>query len=179
MVNEVKNSALGHLLEIKKERKTNMTLHYLLVLQIQANAIPLNELWFLVGGRFIKFSAKKFALITGLWFGKSNFQYHDKKCKKPHSRSLFYTHFNRKNVNKLRLTMLCADFSAKNLDCTESYIKAALLIICYLTVLCRDNCSIDSWAWHLVEDYERWNAYPWGQTQCWCYRLTLNMLDRH
>lgn len=164
-------SPFGQILLINKRGNSNAVLHELLARELYDVTLSEFERWFHVGGRDIRFGPQEFCLITGLHFGPSNFNPNVRNHVIPRT-SLFYTKY---NGNAIKVKRLLNDF--KNLDIRlgspDQYLSAANLLMYYFMILCRDDHSVDDWAWTLVEDRERWDSFPWGS---WAFQILCHQL---
>ncbi|XP_057779396.1 uncharacterized protein LOC130997975 [Salvia miltiorrhiza] len=153
-----KEGVVGRLIDIKRNHSASNALHHLLARQLKGSDIPCDESWFQVGGQTIRFRPTEYALVTGLHFGNSDFDPYAKH--KPPRNGIFNRFFNGVST---KVHVLRKRFNEKSLGKdVEDYLKAANLLVYYLFLLCRDNPVIEDWAWTLVEDFERWDAFPWG-----------------
>ncbi|KAL6506717.1 hypothetical protein OROHE_022549 [Orobanche hederae] len=120
-----------------------------------------NAMWFKVNGEVIRFSKVKFALVTGLRFGTSQFNpYEDHGIPET---SLYTRLFKNEKITSIHLWNLfkSKDFHIENAaDC----INLCKVIIAAHVVLGNDPCNwkIPDWVWVLVEDEQAWDRFPWG-----------------
>ncbi|KAL6514425.1 hypothetical protein OROHE_019033 [Orobanche hederae] len=87
---------LGRLMNVRRTGSINIALHHLIARQLEGDQIPLDESWFQVCGRTIRFTARDFAMITGLHFGNSTF--HPQNDHLLRSGGLFHILLHGKNI---------------------------------------------------------------------------------
>ncbi|XP_026415153.1 uncharacterized protein LOC113310637 isoform X2 [Papaver somniferum] len=154
-----KGTAIGHLLSVPADLKYSGTiLHFLLSREIHVDDKP-DEMHFKVGGKILHFGKREFALVTGLSFKKP-----EKDFVSPlKSSSLMWTHFpNQYRVTGLQVKAL---LFKKNSTCpSQDRVKLALLLVVHRFLMgCPDRDAINISYWHLVDDLEEFNKYPWGE----------------
>ncbi|KAI3914665.1 hypothetical protein MKX01_008024 [Papaver californicum] len=118
-----------------------------------------DEMHFKVGGKILHFGKREFALITGLSFKKP-----EKTFVSPaNPPSLMRTHF--PNHNSVSASKVKALLSKKNSNCPSlDRVKLALLLVVHNFLMSRqDRDPISIRYWHLVDDLEEFNKYPWGE----------------
>ncbi|XP_026415155.1 uncharacterized protein LOC113310637 isoform X4 [Papaver somniferum] len=154
-----KGTAIGHLLSVPEDSKFSGTIvHFLLSREIHMDDKP-DEMHFKVGGKLLHFGKREFALITGLSFKKPQkaFVY---SANLP---SLMRTHF--PNHNFVSASKVKALLFKKNSSCPFiDRVKLALLLVVHNFLMGRedrDGINIDYW--HLVDDLDEFNKYPWGE----------------
>ncbi|XP_026428075.1 uncharacterized protein LOC113323945 [Papaver somniferum] len=154
-----KGTAIGHLLSVPAESKYSGTiLHFLLSREIHVDDKP-DEMHFKVGGKILHFGKREFALVTGLSFKKPEKDF----VPPPKSSSLMWTHFpNQYRVTGLEVKAL---LFKKNSTCPSlDRVKLALLLVVHRFLMgCPDRDAINISYWHLVDDLEEFNKYPWGE----------------
>ncbi|KAL3651394.1 hypothetical protein CASFOL_004396 [Castilleja foliolosa] len=136
---------------------------------IKADANP-DELWYRVGGRFIRFSRYEYALVTGLSFGPTTFDPSSKHV--PPASGLFWRHY---RGQRLKMDSLLHDFTDGVFrDSSDDTLKVAKLLIVYFLLFGLDEKQtyIDEWAWALIEDTNQWETFTWG-------KYTYEILLRH
>ncbi|KAL3645723.1 hypothetical protein CASFOL_010903 [Castilleja foliolosa] len=136
---------------------------------IKADAGP-DELWYRVGGRFIRFSRYEYALVTGLSFGPKTFEPSSKHV--PPATGLFRRHY---RGQRLKMDSLLHDFTDGVFrDSPADALKVAKLLIVYFLLFGLDEKQtyIDEWAWALIEDTNQWETFTWG-------KYTYEILLRH
>ncbi|KAL3645724.1 hypothetical protein CASFOL_010904 [Castilleja foliolosa] len=139
---------------------------------IKADASP-DELWYRVGGRFIRFSRYEYALVTGLSFGATTFDPSSKHV--PPASGLFFRHY---RGQRLKMVSLLHDFRDGVFhESPADALKVAKLLIVYFLLFGVDEKQtyIDEWAWALVEDTNQWETFTWGK---YTYEILLRNLQR-
>ncbi|GFP82531.1 hypothetical protein PHJA_000396100 [Phtheirospermum japonicum] len=139
---------------------------------VKADAGP-DELWYRVGGRFIRFSKYEYALVTGLSFRPTAFdpsaEHH------PPASGLYSRHYRgrRLKMNTLRRDFTDGVFRGSPADA----LKVAKLLIVYYLLFGMDGKQrcIDEWAWTLIEDSDGWETFMWGK---YTYQILLRYLQR-
>ncbi|KAL3633877.1 hypothetical protein CASFOL_022639 [Castilleja foliolosa] len=66
-------NCFGAYLQYPKTQVPSAVMHLMLSQQVIKEGAEEDELWFLVGDKFVRFSKYEYALVTGLRFGTSNF----------------------------------------------------------------------------------------------------------
>ncbi|KAI3894787.1 hypothetical protein MKX03_023582, partial [Papaver bracteatum] len=159
-----KGTAIGHLLSVPADSKFSGTiLHFLLSRQIHMNDKP-DEMRFKVGGKVLHFGKREFALTTGLSFRKSEKAFVSPK----NPPSLMRTYFpnpdcmkaSKVNASKVKALLSDKNSTRSSLD----RVKLALLLCVHHFLMGRaDKDSINISYWHLVDDLDEFNKYPWGE----------------
>ncbi|GFP82524.1 hypothetical protein PHJA_000395400 [Phtheirospermum japonicum] len=171
---EFLNSCFGSLMRFDTQGASCKTaLHRLLAHEvIKADASP-DELWYRVGGRFIRFSKYEYALVTGLSFGPTTFDptaEHD-----PPASGLFLRYY---WGQMLTMDALRSDFTDGVFrESPADALKVAKLLIVYFLLFGMDGTRtyIDKWAWTLIEDTDRWETFMWGK---YTYQILLRYLQQ-
>ncbi|GFP82523.1 hypothetical protein PHJA_000395300 [Phtheirospermum japonicum] len=171
---ELINSCFGFLMRFDTQGVVcHAALHYLFAHEVvKADAGP-DELWYRVGGRFIRFSKYEYALVTGLSFGPTTFdpsaEHH------PPVSGLYSRHYQGRNLtmDALRRGFIHGVFRGSPADA----LKVAKLLIVYFLLFGMDGrrTYIDEWAWTLIEDTDRWETFMWGK---FTYQILLRYLQR-
>ncbi|KAL3651453.1 hypothetical protein CASFOL_004455 [Castilleja foliolosa] len=68
-----RESCSGAYLDYPKKQIPGTAMHLMLSQQVIREGADEDELWFLVGDKFVRFSKYEYALVTGLRFGPTNF----------------------------------------------------------------------------------------------------------
>ncbi|KAI3894048.1 hypothetical protein MKW92_026066, partial [Papaver armeniacum] len=152
-------TAIGHLLSVPDDSKFSSTIvHFLLSREIHVDGKP-DEMHFKVGGKVLHFGKRELALITGLSFKKSENAF----ASPSNPSSLMKTHFpNQRRVSALKVKALLI---RKKSTCPSlDRVKLALLLVVHNFLMSRqDRDTIEIGHWHLVDDLEEFNKYPWGE----------------
>ncbi|KAL3645716.1 hypothetical protein CASFOL_010896 [Castilleja foliolosa] len=168
------NSCFGFLMRFNTQGCCCVTsLHCLFAHEvIKADASP-DELWYRVGGHFIRFSRYEYALVTGLSFGPTTFDPSSKHV--PPAGGLFLRHYRGK---RLKMDTLRRDFTDGVFrESSADALKVANLLIVYFLLFGLDGrrTYIDEWAWALIEDTNQWETFNWGT---YTYEILLRHLQR-
>ncbi|KAI3969305.1 hypothetical protein MKX01_007345 [Papaver californicum] len=154
-----KGTAIGHLLSVPADSVFSGTVvHFLLAREIHVDDKP-DEMHFMVGEKVLHFGKREFALITGLSFKKS-----EKAFISPaNPSSLLRTHF--PNQNRVSGSEVKSLLSKKNSTCPFlDRVKLALLLVVHNFLMGRPvRDTINIRYWHLVDNLEEFNKYPWGE----------------
>ncbi|KAI3883693.1 hypothetical protein MKW92_038819 [Papaver armeniacum] len=154
-----KGTAIGHLLSVPEDSKFSGTiLHFLLSREIHVDDKP-DEMHFKVGGKILHFGKREFALITGLSFKKPQKAF----VSPADPSSLMRTYF--PNQDRIIGSKVKALLSKKNSTLPSlDRVKLALLLVVHRFLMGRqDSDIINIVFWHLVDDLEEFNKYPWGE----------------
>ncbi|KAL3645721.1 hypothetical protein CASFOL_010901 [Castilleja foliolosa] len=171
---EFLNSCFGFLMRFNTRGFCFTTaLHYLFTHEvIKADACP-DELWYRVGGRFIRFSRYEYALVSGLSFGPTTFDPSSKHV--PPATGIFWRHY---RGQRLKMDTLLHDFTDGVFrESPADTLKVAKLLIVYFLLFGLDEkwTYIDEWAWALIEDTNQWETFTWGK---YTYEILLRHLQR-
>ncbi|KAI3894054.1 hypothetical protein MKW92_026072, partial [Papaver armeniacum] len=154
-----KGTAIGHLLSVPDDSKFSGTIvHFLLSREIQLDDKP-DEMHFKVGGKVLHFGKREFALITGLSFNKSEKDF----ISSLNPSSLMRKHF--PNQDRVSASEVKDLLSKNNSACPSlDRVKLALLLVVHNFLMSRQyRQAINISYWHLVDDLEEFNKYPWGE----------------
>ncbi|KAI3844788.1 hypothetical protein MKX03_003432, partial [Papaver bracteatum] len=154
-----KGTAIGHLLSVPDDSKFSGTIvHFLLSREIQLDDKP-DEMHFKVGGKVLHFGKREFALVTGLSFKKSGNGF----ISSLNPSSLMRKHF--PNQDRVSGSEVKALLSRNNSACPSlDRVKLALLLVVHNFLMSRQyKQAINIGYWHLVDDLEEFNKYPWGE----------------
>ncbi|GFP82536.1 hypothetical protein PHJA_000396600 [Phtheirospermum japonicum] len=171
---EFLNSCFGFLMRFDTQGLcSKAALHWLFAHEVtKADAGP-DELWYRVGGRFIRFSKYEYALVTGLSFGPTTFdpsaEHH------PPASGLFLRHY---RGRRLKMETLRRDFTDGVFRGSPAdALKVAKLLIVYFLLFGMDGRQryIDRWAWTLIEESDQWETFMWGQ---YTYQILLSCLQQ-
>ncbi|KAL3622981.1 hypothetical protein CASFOL_031797 [Castilleja foliolosa] len=102
-----------------------------------------DELWFLVGDKFVRFSKYEYALVTGLRFGPTDFD-SNADCDIP-TEGVYRTFIDPQN-----------EFKKNGAKYTS------VLFVHGFFVSIDKRYRIANWLWALVEETEKWETFPWG-----------------
>ncbi|XP_057783693.1 uncharacterized protein LOC131001343 [Salvia miltiorrhiza] len=152
------DGTFGHLAQMRRSSSANNALSEFIARELHDVSFPAFEQRYFVGGHEIRFTARDYALVTGLRFGPCKFDPTKDDYIIPDS--LHMRHF---QGGKVRVKMLEHEFNTGLLRDPADYLKAAYIIILYQILICRgDTLWIEDWVWALVEDEDAWASFPWG-----------------
>ncbi|KAL6570186.1 hypothetical protein OROMI_014700 [Orobanche minor] len=160
---EFRESCLGHF--IREEWGgfvSNAALHVLFSNEVIRPDAQVDEFWFRISHRLIRFSRYEYALVTGLRFGDSDFDVHGDDV--PPEGSVYdrYPLLSRggQMLDRIRDRFVSGYFREQSRDALK---VAKVLCVCYLIFSVDGGKRIaDRWLWTLVEDQTRWESFPWG-----------------
>ena len=166
-------------------------IHCLLLREvILPNPRPL-EMWFEISGHQIRFGPYKFAILSGLRFGSllapSSFDFYQEveveglnkkqSVERNRLRDIYFSGMKKISLRQYRDKFISTDFSMVP---DEDAIKFALILFLELYIHGRDKRRyITQFHMQLVDDLDRFNAYPWG-TYAWAvsYKYQRDALSR-
>ncbi|KAL6542794.1 hypothetical protein OROHE_010314 [Orobanche hederae] len=160
---EFRESCLGHFIwEEWGGFVSNGALHPLFSNEVVRPDAQVDEFWFRIGHRLIRFSRYEYALVTGLRFGDSDFDVHEDDV--PPEGSVYdrYPLLSRggQMLDRIRDRFARGYFREQFGDALK---VAKVLCVCYLIFNVDGGKRIaDRWLWTLVEDQTRWESFPWG-----------------
>ncbi|KAL6575063.1 hypothetical protein OROMI_012348 [Orobanche minor] len=160
---EFRESCLGHF--IREEWGgfvSNAALHALFSNEVVRPDAQVDEFWFRIGHRLIRFSRYEYALVIGLQFGDPDFDVHGDDV--PPEGSVYdrYPLLSRggQMLDLIRDRFAGGYFREQYGDAPK---VSKVLCICYLIFGVDGGKRIaDRWLWTLVEDQTRWESFPWG-----------------
>ena len=142
----------------------------LLAKEIVVDGVGGDELYFVVGGRRLRFSKYEFCLLSGLKFGGGHFPAYNNDIVEG---GVLQRYWPNGKVDLVSLeTRLCeqnAIFSQR-----EDPLKMALVLFVERFLFGADYRKIVSpWLFSLVENMEQFNSFPWGK---FVFQMTLHYL---
>ncbi|KAL5846777.1 hypothetical protein ACOSQ3_010301 [Xanthoceras sorbifolium] len=155
---QIRATCFGHFLDVNEMAFTGQLLHHILLRECHVDNTE-NEMWFLIGGNRIRFSANAFCLVSGLRFGDTVVP----TVGEDHMCRIWQKYF--KGVKKVTGTKLQTLFERmeEEHDADDDMIKVALLLILEMTLLGKDlRTKVEYWAMKLVDNLEEFNRFPWG-----------------
>ncbi|XVF60277.1 hypothetical protein PTKIN_Ptkin08bG0032200 [Pterospermum kingtungense] len=162
VLQQFEQSCFGHFLRFHSGAYScNVALHAIMSRQINKLDAPDDEIWFRIGGQFIRFSKYEYALVTGLSFGSSTFDPNG-----IHNPPVDGVHARRLGGKPILLRDLWDRFNMGHYrQPTGDALKVAkvLFVYCMLFGVDTKKSTIDPWVWTLVEDTDRWESFPWGK----------------
>ncbi|KAL3621724.1 hypothetical protein CASFOL_034384 [Castilleja foliolosa] len=162
-----RESCFGAYVHYPRNHVPGNVMHLMLRQQVIKEGFDEDELWFLVGDKFVRFSKYEYALVTGLRFGPTNFD-PNVDCDIPTDgvyRKFIDPHneFLKKDA---KYTFVLDLFSKPPKDLRRS--KQSLLKIVKVLFVHGFFVAFDKryriaiWVWSLVEDENLWETFTWG-----------------
>ncbi|GJR63740.1 phospholipase-like protein [Tanacetum coccineum] len=161
-----RRTVFGPWLDILSHDNDNHLMHYVLQHQIYVSKISSDwpSLIFYISDHWLQFGRKEFCLITGFRFGIMSEKH---KKSSPFCERLFPEKITKKGVKRLKSIELLGGLRLKKtwlgLSDMDS-VMVCLLIVAELVFMGKEdrNC-IPKHILSLVEDFDSWNVYPWGE----------------
>ncbi|KAL5831098.1 hypothetical protein ACOSQ4_016452 [Xanthoceras sorbifolium] len=163
----------GHFLDVPKIVFSGQFCHHILLRECHVENAE-NEMWFLIGGNKILFSANKFYLVSGLHLGDTVVPTTSPKEDDPcRIRQKYFK--GAKKVTGFKLQSLFEHRLEEENDDDDDMIKLALLLILEMTLLGKElRTKVEYWVMKLVDNLEEFNQFPWGS---YVYSRTFNSLS--
>ncbi|GJT64930.1 phospholipase-like protein [Tanacetum coccineum] len=178
-----RRTVFGPWLDILSHDNDNHLMHYVLHHQVSVSKVTsaCPPLIFNIGDHCLRFGRKEFCLMSGFRFGKVSEKYSKLS---PFCQRLFPEKINKKGVLNLKSIELLGV-----LRNTETWIglfdmdavRVCLLLVVELVFMGKeDRICIPMHLVSLVEDFDCWNMYPWGEYM-WVkfYQRTVNVAAKH
>lgn len=161
----------GHWLRVGvvKQHITGLMLLDLLVREVHSPNFREDEIWFEIGGRAHRFGPQEYVLITGLRFGRVDIDFLNNKAV---DRRLLNTHF----LTEKRTAPAIVE---KVISKSEEFVAEDVLKVAYIFMVNQilfgqsDRKPVFDFLWYMIEDFERFLAFPWGTVT---YNMTLKYL---
>ncbi|KAL3656081.1 hypothetical protein CASFOL_000477 [Castilleja foliolosa] len=150
-----------------KKQIPGTAMHLMLSQQVIREGAHEDELWFLVGDKFVRFSKYENALVTGLRFGPTNFDPNE-DCDLPIDGVYMefinpVNKFGKKGAEYEFVFELFMNAPRKLKKSRESLLKIAKVLFVYGFFYAIDRRhKIANWLWVLVEREDEWETFPWG-----------------
>ncbi|KAL3637466.1 hypothetical protein CASFOL_018634 [Castilleja foliolosa] len=164
-----RESCFGAYLHYPRSQVPATVMHLMLRQQVIKEGADEDELWFLVGDTFVRFSKYEYALVTGLRFGPTNFDPNaDREIRKDGVYRKFIDPHNKfsKKVAKYTFVVNLFNNPPKELRRSkerESLLKIAKVLFVHGLFVAIDKWyRIANWVWLLVENENEWETFPWG-----------------
>ncbi|GJR13016.1 phospholipase-like protein [Tanacetum coccineum] len=161
-----RRTVFGPWLDILSYDNDNHLMHYVLQHKVSVSKIPSDcpPLIFHIGDHWLQFGRKEFCLITGFRFGIVSEKH---KKSSPFCERLFPEKITKKGVKRLKSIELLGVLRHKKtwLGLSDmDAVRVCLLIVAELVFMGKEdrNC-IPNHILSLVEDFDCWNEYPWGE----------------
>ncbi|KAL3639583.1 hypothetical protein CASFOL_017490 [Castilleja foliolosa] len=167
MLQRFRESCFGAYLNYPTKKHTPSTaMHLMLSQQVIKEGADEDELWFLVGDKFVRFSKYEYALVTGLRFGPTNFDPNEdyeiqtngvyRKFIDPENE------FGKKGA-EYEFVFQWFKKAPKNKKTRASLLKIAKVLFVHGFFYAIDKRQrIANWLWELVEREDEWETFPWG-----------------
>ncbi|KAL3648771.1 hypothetical protein CASFOL_005174 [Castilleja foliolosa] len=164
-----RESCFGAYLHYPRSQVPATVMHLMLRQQVIKEGADEDELWFLVGDTFVRFSKYEYALVTGLRFGPTNFDPNaDNEIRKDGVYRKFIDPHNKFSKKGAKYTFVLNLFNnpPKELRRSkerESLLKIAKVLFVHAFLVAIDTrYRIANWVWSLVENENEWETFPWG-----------------
>ncbi|KAL3623449.1 hypothetical protein CASFOL_032265 [Castilleja foliolosa] len=167
MLQRFRESCFGAYLNYPTNKHTPGTaMHLMLSQQVIREGADEDELWFLVGDKFVRFSKYEYALVTGLRFGPTNFDPNEdyeiqtngvyRKFIDPENE------FGKKGA-EYEFVFQWFKNAPKKKKTRASLLKIAKVLFVHGFFYAIDKRQrIANWLWELVEREDDWETFPWG-----------------
>ncbi|KAL3625582.1 hypothetical protein CASFOL_031036 [Castilleja foliolosa] len=161
-----RESCFGAYLDYPKKQITGTAMHLMLSQQVIREGADEDELWFLVGDKFVRFSKYEYALVTGLRFGPTNFDPNeDYEIKTNGAYRKFIDPENEFGKKGAEYEFVFQWFKKgpKNKKTRASLLKIAKVLFVHGFFYAIDKRQrIANWLWELVEREDEWETFPLG-----------------
>ncbi|KAL3619778.1 hypothetical protein CASFOL_034690 [Castilleja foliolosa] len=161
-----RESCFGAYLDYPKKQIPGTAMHLMLSQQVIREGADEDELWFLVGDKFVRFSKYEYALVTGLRFGPTNFDPNeDYEIKTNGVYRKFIDPENEFGKKRAEYEFVFQWFkkAPKNKKTRARLLKIAKVLFVHGFFYAIDKRQrIANWLWELVEREDEWETFPWG-----------------
>ncbi|KAL3614466.1 hypothetical protein CASFOL_041552 [Castilleja foliolosa] len=164
-----RESCFGAYLHYPRSQVPATVMHLMLRQQVIKEGADEDELWFLVGDTFVRFSKYEYALVTGLRFGPTNFDPNaDNEIRKDGVYRKFIDPHNKFSKKGAKYTFVLNLFNNPPKELRRSKERESLLKIAKVLFVHGFLVAIDTkyrianWVWSLVENENEWETFPWG-----------------
>ncbi|KAL3655629.1 hypothetical protein CASFOL_000025 [Castilleja foliolosa] len=167
MLQRFRESCFGAYLNYQTKKHTPGTaMHLMLSQQVIREGADEDELWFLVGDKFVRFSKYEYALVTGLRFGPTNFDPNeDYEIKTNGAYRKFIDPENEFGKKGAEYNFVFQWFkkAPKKKKTRASLLKISKVLFVHSFFYAIDKRQrIVNWLWELVEREDEWETFPWG-----------------
>ncbi|KAL3651704.1 hypothetical protein CASFOL_004706 [Castilleja foliolosa] len=167
MLDRFRASCFGAYLHYPKNLVPSAVMHLMISQQVIKEGAEEDELWFLVGDKFVRLSKYEYALVTGLRFGPTNFDPNaDCECSEEGVFRKFVDPDNKYGKKGAPYTDVLKLFKKPPRALRrspEDLLKIAKVLFVHGYFYAIDTRSnITKWLWVLVEDENEWEKFPWG-----------------
>ncbi|KAK0581698.1 hypothetical protein LWI29_016927 [Acer saccharum] len=145
-------------LTMGKEFFSGKLCHILLCRELNYPGARLDEMWFRVGQRVVKFGKEEFLFVTGLRFEPMLESV--KSLSKVAQGSVHHRYF---GGSLTPLKDILGRLSREGFDEAEDVIKLGYVyFLCHIMLGREYRWKVPDWIWGLVEDITAFEAFPWG-----------------
>lgn len=175
-----RSSVFGPWLDIPYASNDSHLMNYVLQHQVSvSNICPDCPITYHIGDHYLQFGRKEFCLITGFRFGKVKTK--PGKVLPPFVDRVFPEKKKMavQSVKGTDLLKLLKDDRWSTIS-DDDAVRVCLLIACELVFMGREDRNvIPNHIMSLVEDFDEWNSFPWGEYM-WdkFYRRTVNVVPK-
>ncbi|KAL3615840.1 hypothetical protein CASFOL_040134 [Castilleja foliolosa] len=167
MLDRFRASCFGAYLHYPKNQVPSAVMHLMISQQVIKEGAEEDELWFLVGDKFVRLSKYEYALVTGLRFGPTNFDPNaDCECSEEGVFRKFVDRDNKYGKKGAPYTDVLKLFKKPPRALRrspEDLLKIAKVLFVHGYFYAIDTrTNIAKWLWVLVEDENEWEKFPWG-----------------
>ncbi|KAL3625720.1 hypothetical protein CASFOL_030249 [Castilleja foliolosa] len=163
-----RESCFGAYLHYPRSQVPATVMHLMLRQQVIKEGADEDELWFLVGDTFVRFSKYEYALVTGLRFGPTNFDPNaDNEIRKDGVYRKFIDPHNKFSKKGAKYTFVLNLFNNPPKELRRSKERESLLKIAKVLFVHGFLVAIDTryrianWVWSLVENENECETFPW------------------
>ncbi|KAL3633390.1 hypothetical protein CASFOL_022917 [Castilleja foliolosa] len=167
MLDRFRASCFGAYLHYPKNQVPSAVMHLMISQQVIKEGAEEDELWFLVGDKFVRLSKYEYALVTGLRFGPTNFDPNaDCECSEEGVFRKFVdpeNKYGKKGAPYTDFMKLFKKTPRALRRSPEDLLKIAKVLFVHGYFYAIDTrTNIAKWLWVLVEDENEWEKFPWG-----------------
>ncbi|KAL3649445.1 hypothetical protein CASFOL_005848 [Castilleja foliolosa] len=167
MLDRFRASCFGAYLHYPKNLVPSAVMHLMISQQVIKEGAEEDELWFLMGDKFVRLSKYEYALVTGLRFGPTNFDPNaDCECSEEDVFRKFVDPENKYGKKGAPYTDVLKLFKKPPRVLRRSpqdLLKIAKVLFVHGYFYAIDTrTNIAKWLWVLVEDEKEWEKFPWG-----------------
>ncbi|KAL3617780.1 hypothetical protein CASFOL_038101 [Castilleja foliolosa] len=167
MLQRFRESCFGAYLNYQTKKHTPGTaMHLMLSQQVIREGADEDELWFLVGDKFVRFSKYEYALVTGLRFGPTNFdpnEGYEIKTNGVYRKFIDPENEFGKKGAEYDFVFQWFKNAPKKKKTRTSLLKIAKVLFVHGFFYAIDKRQrIANWLWELVEREDEWETFPWG-----------------
>ncbi|KAL3621719.1 hypothetical protein CASFOL_034379 [Castilleja foliolosa] len=184
MLDRFRASCFGAYLHYPKNLVPSAVMHLMISQQVIKEGAEEDELWFLVGDKFVRLSKYEYALVTGLRFGPTNFDPNaDCECSEEGVFRKFVDPENKYGKKGAPYTDVLKLFKKPPRVLRRSpqdLLKIAKVLFVHGYFYAIDTrTNIAKWLWVLVEDEKEWEKFPWGAYSFQIFIMRMKNLKAH